>query len=80
MKQFSQTPFSPQLRCPNCPSPTGLTQGVEFRVTRDDSHPWHQHDRYFDYHWPKLRRTRSLDRVFAIAEHDPAFYGMEYDG
>ncbi len=32
--------------------------GVEIWQSRDDSHPRHQHDRYFDYHWPKLERTR----------------------
>ncbi len=62
------------------PLSSASLQGVEFRQTRDDSHPWHQHDRYFDYHWPKLRRTRSQDRFFGIREHDPVFYGQEYDG
>jgi len=48
-------------------------RGVEEWRTRDDSSPAHQHDRKFDYHWPKPRRTRSLERRLAILEHDPLF-------
>lgn len=49
--------------------------GTEQLATRDDSNPKHQYDRYFDYHWPKPKRTRSLDRRLAILEHDPEFCG-----